>query len=150
MSTTVLITGANRGLGKGLLERYLKLPNHIVIAANRNPPHATSQEFSKLPTAEGSKLITLKIDARVWQDAAVAVEELKGQGIQHLDIVIANAGVAYCWPTVAELKETDFVAHIEPNVYGVVSLFQAVRPLLQRSTKEPIFAAMGTTAGSLK
>lgn len=27
--TTVLITGANRGLGKGLLERYLSQPNHV-------------------------------------------------------------------------------------------------------------------------
>lgn len=35
--TIVLITGANRGLGKGLLKRYLALPNHTVIAANRDP-----------------------------------------------------------------------------------------------------------------
>lgn len=149
MSTIVLITGANRGLGKGLLKRYLKLPNHTVIAANRNPDHLTSKELSKLPTADSSRLIIVKIDGRIWQDAFTAVEILQNHGIQHLDIVIANAGVAYCYPAVAELKEVDFAAHIETNAYGVVSLYQAVRPLLQKSTREPIFVPMGTTASSL-
>ncbi|KAK5058957.1 hypothetical protein LTR84_011221 [Exophiala bonariae] len=149
MSTIVLITGANRGLGKGLLERYLKLPNHIVIAANRNPDHVTSKELFNIVAAEGSKLVVVKIDGRIWQDAFTAVDTLKDHGIQHLDIVIANAGVAYCWPTVAELKEGDLAAHVETNTYGVASLYQAVRPLLQKSIREPIFAPLGTTASSL-
>ena len=55
MSTVVLITGANRGLGKGLLERYLGQPNHTVIAANRNPDHPSSKELGDVPKAEGSR-----------------------------------------------------------------------------------------------
>lgn len=149
MSTIVLITGASRGLGKGLLERYLRLPNHIVIAANRNPDHETSKQLFNLPTAEGSKLIVVKIDGRIWGDAFTAVNSLQNQGIRHLDIVIANAGVAYCWPTVAELKEADLAAHVETNAYGVASLYQAVRPFLQKSTREPMFVPLGTTASSL-
>ncbi|OLN81012.1 Norsolorinic acid ketoreductase 5 [Colletotrichum chlorophyti] len=149
MSTIVLISGANRGLGKGLLERYLKLPNHTIIAANRNPDHATSKELFKLPMAEGTKLIVVKLDSCVWQDAFDAMKTLEDQGINHLDIVIANAGVAYTWPTVAEVKLEDMIAHMEPNAYGVVALFQAVRPLLKKSMREPIYSIMGTTAGSL-
>jgi len=149
MSTVVLITGANRGLGLGLLERYLKLPDHTVIAANRNPDHPSSKQLSKLPKADGTKLIVVKLDARVWQDAFDAVKSLESQGIDHFDIVFANAGVAYVYPTVAEVKEEDLIAHVEPNTYGVVSLFQAVRPLLKKSKKEPMYVIMGTTAGSL-
>jgi norsolorinic acid ketoreductase len=51
---------------------------------------------------------------------------------------------------VAEVKLEDMIAHMEPNAYGVVSLYQAVRPLLQKSKKEPIYSIMGTRAGSLK
>ncbi|ORY29548.1 hypothetical protein BCR39DRAFT_171236 [Naematelia encephala] len=151
MSTVVLISGANRGLGKGLLARYLALPNHTVIAANRNPDHPTSQDLSKLPTAEGSKLIVIKIDARVWQDPFDAIKTLGSHGIDHIDIVVANAGVSYTWPSVAEVKHEDLIAHFEANAYGVVSLYQAVRPLLQKSKRqpEPIYSIMGTTAGSL-
>lgn len=41
---------------------------------------------------------------------------------------------------------------MEPNVYGVVSLFQATRPLLEASAKaggKPAFVLMGSSAGLL-
>lgn len=147
----VLITGANRGLGKGLLQRYLAQPNHIVIAGNRDPTHPTSTALNDLPKADGSRLIVVKIDAAIEQDAHDAVKELQQtHGIDHLDIVIANAGVSYVWPPVAQLKIADLQAHIEPNVYGVVAVYQATRPLLQKSSKEPIFVPMGSTAGCIE
>ncbi|KAF6843893.1 aflatoxin biosynthesis ketoreductase nor-1 [Colletotrichum musicola] len=149
--TIVLITGANRGLGKGLLQRYLALPNHIVIAGNRDPAHPTSKALSGLPTAEGSRLIVVKIDACVEEDAHAAVKELReSHGIEHLDVVIANAGVCYIWPSVAEVKISDLHAHMQPNVYGVVTLFQATRPMLKKSEKKPMFVPMGSTAGLIE
>ncbi|KAH8679209.1 hypothetical protein BGZ61DRAFT_359211 [Ilyonectria robusta] len=148
--TFVLITGANRGLGYGLLKRYLALPNHVVIAGNRNLEHPTSKALDDLPKGEGSRLIVVKIDASVDQDAFDAVKELqKSHGIDYLDVVIANAGVSYTWPLVADLKIADLQGHITPNVYGVITLYQATRPLLQKSPNEPIFAPMGSTAGCL-
>lgn len=148
-STIVLITGANRGLGKGMLERYLGLPNHTVIAVNRNPDHPSSKELSNVPKAVGSKLIVVKADATIWQDAFKGVEAIEAQGIDHLDIVVANAGVANTFPTVAELQEKDLEAHLRPNVYGFVALYQATRRMLKKSTREPILACMGSNAGSL-
>ena len=150
MSTSVLITGGNRGLGLGMVERYLKLPNHTVIAANRNLEHPSSTALSNLPTAEGTKLLLVKLDVAVWQDAFDAVNELKSQGIDHLDIVIANAGVSYTFPPVAEAKLEDLENHMRPNAWGLVSLYQATRPLLRKSQKEAVFTLMGSTAGSLK
>ncbi|THV45522.1 hypothetical protein BGAL_0479g00080 [Botrytis galanthina] len=147
--TIVLITGANRGLGKGLLERYLALPNHTVIAANRDPSHESSKRLADLPKGSGSSLIIVKTDASIEQDAFDAIRELQhNHGIQHIDIVIANAGVSYVWPTVADLNISDLKAHIEPNVYGCISIYQAARPLLQKS-KNPIFTPMGSTAGAI-
>lgn len=149
-STIVFITGANRGLGLGLLQRYLAKPNHTVIAGNRNPDHPTSQALADLPKGEGSKLIVVKLDASVDQDAFTAVEVLqKEHGIVHLDIVIPNAGVSYAWPPVAELKLDDLRGHMAPNAYGVITLYQATRPLLQKSSREPIFSPIGSTAGCI-
>ncbi|KAI2637737.1 NAD(P)-binding protein [Hypomontagnella submonticulosa] len=148
--TIVLITGANRGLGKGLLERYLALPDHVVIAGNRNPAHPTSQALFNLPKGTGSKLIVVKIDATAERDPFNAVTELREKhGIQHLDIVIANAGVSYVWPAVADLKIADLQAHIETNVYGLVRLYQATRLLLRKASREPMFIPMGSAAGLL-
>jgi Dehydrogenases with different specificities (related to short-chain alcohol dehydrogenases) len=60
--TIVLITGANRGIGKGILELYLQKPNHTVIAANRDPSHPTSAALADLSKAKGTTLEVIKLD----------------------------------------------------------------------------------------
>ena len=148
--TTVLISGANRGLGKGLAELYLAKPNHTVIAANRDPLHATSKALANLPTGPGSRLIVVKIDASVESDPFEAVKHLETQeDIHQLDVVIANAGVSYIWPEVSKLKIADLQAHLTPNVFGVVWLYQATLPLLRKGTN-PKWVTMGSQAGVIE
>ncbi|KAI1803915.1 NAD(P)-binding protein [Daldinia bambusicola] len=146
--TIILISGANRGLGEGLAKRFLAQPHHTVVAANRDPAHPTSRALADLPRAEGSRLVVVKVDATVERDAFDAVDALREtHGIGHLDIVIANAGVSFVWPAVKDVRIGDVRAHVEPNVYGVVALYQATRPLLRLSRREPIFTAIGSSAG---
>ncbi|KUI63329.1 Norsolorinic acid ketoreductase [Cytospora mali] len=147
-STIVLITGANRGIGRGLLESYLLRPNHTVIAANRDPNHPTSKSLYDLPRADGTTLLLVQIDATVPDHPAKAVQTLQSHGISHIDILIANAGVAYLWPKVRDVKTEDMKKHMVPNVYGVVWLFQAMLPLLKR-TKAPKWVTIGSSAGFL-
>lgn len=147
--TVVLISGANRGLGKGLLERYLARPNHVVIAANRNPDHPTSKALDELSKGQDSRLIVIKVDATVEADASEGVKQLTAQGIDHLDVVIANAGVSYAWPKVSELKTSTFMGHLTPDLLGVIWLYQATLPLLKKSTN-PKWITVGTVAGKLE
>ncbi|TGO81869.1 hypothetical protein BPOR_0991g00030 [Botrytis porri] len=107
LPTIVLITGANRRLGKGLLERFLALPNHIVIAATRDTSHKISKKLADLPKGSGSGLIVVKIDDSIEQDAFDVVQELQDQhNIQHIDIVITNVGVSMTF--VAKIKGSYF------------------------------------------
>ncbi len=145
----VLISGANRGIGKGLLEIYLAKSDHIVIAANRDPEHPTSKALADLPKGAGSRLIVVKIDASIESDAFAAVEKLAAEGIDHLDVVIANAGVSYIWPKVSDLKIADLQGHLVPNVFGVVWLYQATLPLLEKST-DAKWVTIGSSAGWLE
>lgn len=151
MTFTVLISGANRGIGKGLLQRYLIQPNHVVIAANRDPSHPTSQSLNGLPKGEGSRLIVVKVDASSETDASEAVQQLQNSyGIDRLDLVIANAGMSNVWPTVAALRIADLQAHMEANAYGVITLYQATCSLLKKSNKGPKFIPIGSRAGCMK
>ncbi|KAI3320586.1 putative NADPH-dependent 1-acyl dihydroxyacetone phosphate reductase [Xylariaceae sp. AK1471] len=148
--TIVLITGAKRGLGKALVQRFLALPNHTVIAANRNPDDPASQALADLPKGAESKLIVVKYDAKVEQSPFDVAKELKEKHrIQHLDIVIPNAAIATHYPLARDAKRADIIEHVEVNVLSVMSLFQATRDLLQKSPVQPIFAPMGSGAGSL-
>ena len=146
--TVVLISGANRGLGRGLLSLYLRRDNHIVIAANRNPSHPTSTELADLPKGAGSQLIVVKVDASSETDASEAVQSLIAKGIDHIDIVIANAAIADVLPEVKDVKIKDLQAHLVPNVFGVVWLYQATRGLLDKAEK-PIWVTIGSLAGSI-
>ncbi|KAK3349155.1 hypothetical protein B0T25DRAFT_504176 [Lasiosphaeria hispida] len=144
--TIVLITGANRGIGKGLLTTYLARPDHIVIASVRNPADSSARDLVNFPTGAGSRLIIVKIDSTVESDAKEAVSQLAAQGIDHLDIVIANAGVASIFPSVEELRIADLKSHIDVNVYGLVYLYQATLPLLRKAAG-PKWVTIGSSAG---
>ncbi|KAJ9602530.1 hypothetical protein H2200_013073 [Cladophialophora chaetospira] len=94
-TTVVLITGASRGIGKGLLSTYLLRSNHTVIAGLRDPSSPSSQDLDTLPKGEDSRVILVKIDSSSETDARAAVETLKSEhGISKLDIVVANAGIS--------------------------------------------------------
>ncbi|KAJ5115710.1 hypothetical protein N7456_000058 [Penicillium angulare] len=147
-TTIVLITGANRGIGKGVLELYLKKPNHIVIAANRDPSHSTSIALRDIPKAEGTTLELVKFDALSPTDADAAVRELAARGITHIDILIANAGIALSWPKVAEVKVEHIQEHIDVNVFGFVRLYQALRSVLKEAAA-PRWATIGSSSAFL-
>lgn len=148
--TIVLISGANRGIGRGLLAIYLSKPNHIVIAANRNPSDETSTSLHGLPKGQGSKLFIVKVDSSVESDASEAVKTLVStHGIDHMDTVIANAGIAAVFPKVSEVKIEDLQKHMTVNVFGVVSLYQAVLPLLKKS-RRATWVTIGSSAGGIE
>lgn len=69
-------------IGLGLVKAYAARPNHTVVSAVRNP---SSQP--DVPCGEGSKVVVVKCDAGVAEDAVKAIEEAKSKGIDKLDIV---------------------------------------------------------------
>lgn len=149
LPTIVLITGANRGIGRGLLELYLARPNHVVVAAVRDPNHATAKELSGLPKAQDTSLVVIKLDLTVHSDPASAVEALSAtHGIKHVDILVANAGIATKWVKVSEVTPADIQDHVDVNVHGFVLLFQAFYPVLQKA-KDPTWVTIGSSAAFL-
>lgn len=61
------------------------------------------------------------------------MKQLEAQGIDHLDVVIANAGVCFAWPKVSEIKVEDIEGHYVPNFHGLIFTYQATLPLLKKS-----------------
>ncbi|KAF1931101.1 aflatoxin biosynthesis ketoreductase nor-1 [Didymella exigua CBS 183.55] len=149
-SNTYLITGANRGIGKGLTAALLQRPNTTVIAGVRDTT-ASAPILSSLPTAAGSKVIIVKIDSQSETDAKEAVSRLNSEhGITSFDVVIANAGVAHSGTSIAQTTTKSLRDHFDTNAIGPLLLFQAVKPLLQASQSgKPVFLAMSTVVGSI-
>ncbi|KAF5701145.1 short-chain dehydrogenase reductase SDR [Fusarium globosum] len=149
--STILITGGNRGIGHGLVKTLLARPSLTVIVGVRDPSHPTSKALQDLPVGKDSRLITVKLDSSVPSDAAEAVSTLKSEhGIQALDIVIANAGIANEGGLVRDTTVDNIKKHFEVNTIGPIVLFQAVADLLRASkTGKPLFVAISTLIGSI-
>jgi len=88
-NTVYLITGANRGLGLGLVTALLKRPNTTIIAGVRDVTSSSSKALLSLHAAEASQVILAHIDSNDQHSAELAVKGLKG--IDRIDTVIANA-----------------------------------------------------------
>lgn len=149
-SLTYLVTGANRGLGKGFTTTLLLRPNTTVIAAVRNVAKSTAV-LEKIPKAQGSKLIVVKLDSSVESDPKDAVKELHSKyAITSIDVIIANAGIGHSGAPVAEIPVSVVREHFEINTIGPILLFQSFKPLLQASKSgNPKFLALTTALGSL-
>ncbi|KAJ5697882.1 hypothetical protein N7488_011566 [Penicillium malachiteum] len=148
-NTIYLITGASRGIGRGLVEKFLARPNITVIAAVRDPAGASSQSLHSLPEGEFSHLITVKIESTSPTDPEAAVETLINEhGIDHVDVVIANAGISDDFSTVHKVPIPVLRQHINVNGFGPIYLYQAVYPLLKKSEK-PTFVGVGSLLGSI-
>lgn len=147
---TYLITGGNRGIGKGFVSQLLQRPNTTVIATVRDTAKSAPL-LESLPKAEGSRLIVVKLDSQVEDDAKTAVSQLRSEhGIESLDVVIANAGIAHSNASVAETSSAALRDHFDTNAIGPVLLFQAFKPLLQASkSQKPVFLAISTAIGSV-
>ncbi|KAF4774292.1 hypothetical protein HER10_EVM0011299 [Colletotrichum scovillei] len=141
--TTILVTGAGRGIGSGLVASLLLRPSSTVIAAVRDPPKGPAQALLDLPKGEGSKIIVVKIDSSAETDPAEAVSTLqRDHSIDALDVVIANAGIAHSSGPVIKTSTTAIRDHFAVNTIGPLLLFQATAPLLKASkTGRPVFVA---------
>ncbi|KAK2043965.1 norsolorinic acid reductase-like protein [Colletotrichum somersetense] len=132
--TVVLVTGVNKGIGRGLIEQYLSRPNYTVIGSVRDSKAPAAQELKSLPTAEGSKLVLVSIESMSPTDLQQAVKDIEAAGIDHLDVVIANAGYSPtpAPPDVVDIQ--DLIDSLQINTVASVRLFQAVKPLLEKSS----------------
>lgn len=145
-----LVSGANRGIGKGFVQRILQKPSTTVVAAVRDPSHPTSKALNDFPKGPGSRLVIVKLDSAVETDAADAMVQLRNQGITSLDIIIANAGIGQDGAGVLDTAVSNTRKHLEVNVLGPLTLAQAAAPLLKASeTGSPKFIAISSIIGSI-
>lgn len=121
-----------------------------MVAAVRNPSGKEAQDLKSLPRSEGSQLLLVKIESTSETDAVEAVKSIQSQGVSHLDVVIANAGIfkTEAFVEVAKIKTSDLTEHVDVNVNGPVRLFQATLPLL-RAAKQPKFVVISSAVSTI-
>lgn len=118
---TVLVTGANRGIGKAIVESLLKHGAAKVYAAVRNVSSAAA-----LTEAHGGKIVPIELDLTkpdMIQAAANTASDVS--------LVINNAGVLRTSTALSEDAIEALQFEMETNVYGLIHIAQAFAPVLK-------------------
>ena len=141
---TVLVTGANRGLGLEFCRQYGKA-GWNVLACCRNPDLAI--ELNEL-AHENPHIQVCQIDVLDRNSIDILANDLKGRTI---DLLIANAGVYgdSKGHAFGNLEYTDWINTFEINVLGVVKMTEAFLPNLKNSQK-PRIAVLSSQMGSIE
>jgi NADP-dependent 3-hydroxy acid dehydrogenase YdfG len=117
MPSTVFITGASSGLGRGLALHYAKGGATVHAAARRK------DELDKL-AKESPNIVPLQLDV---QDTPALVKAIQGLG--PLDLVIANAGIGR--PTPAKKMDWEWVRRIlDVNATAACATVAAALPAM--------------------
>lgn len=136
---TILIVGASRGIGLGLVREYLGR-GWRVIASERTPSAALAAVAAN---ADGQlRITTLDINDRA-QISAVA-DSLRGES---LDVLFVNAGVSDDpAQTINEISTEEFTHLMVTNALSPLRVIETLGPLVKADGR---IAAMSSSLGSI-
>ena len=134
---TVLVTGANRGIGLELARQYAA-EGWQVIGTARRPDAATELRET------GARVVQLDVTD---PDSVMGMaDELAGEPI---DILINNAGILPAMSTLAAIDFEDYERVLAVNTIGPVRVTQALMPNLRAGNLKKI-VGISSGAGSIE
>jgi len=143
MPHTILITGANRGLGLEFAKQYTAA-GHTIIGACRQPDAKDSADLKKL----ASRVVACDIADQASVDAMA--RELKGAAI---DILINNGALPPDSGTLGELDMARVEQVVAVNGVAPIRVTQALLPNLKLGSRKlvvSISSDLGSIAGVTK
>ena len=123
IASTVLVTGASRGIGLEFVRQY-RLEGRRVIAACRSPERA--QALNRLAEDAPARLQIVALDEADTASATRATRALQDQPVDvllHCTGVMGGAG-----QRLGRLDYTDWARRLEINTLGTVRVIEALSP----------------------
>lgn len=148
-NTVYVVTGGNRGLGLGIVKSLLVRANTTVIATVRNEDGSSTltRETTAVPKGVGSSLQIVELDLSGIHSTA-DVREAFESDIDHIDVLINNAGGTSPLVPATETTAEDLRAAFEVNTIAPLLILQALWPLLQKSLS-PKLIMVTSSVGSI-
>jgi NAD(P)-dependent dehydrogenase (short-subunit alcohol dehydrogenase family) len=139
-----LVTGASRGIGRAVALGLAKAGAHVVITARSlGALEALDDEIQAAGGASTLLQLDLKKGDRIDQLGPTLYQRW-----QHLDILVANAGILGPVSPLGHTTEDAYLATIDINLNANWRLIRTLDPLLKRSDAgRAIFVTSGATSG---
>jgi 3-oxoacyl-[acyl-carrier protein] reductase len=121
---TVLITGASRGIGAAIAERFASVGMNVIIHYLNS--HEAANEVARSCMKHGSKVLTVTADLRSKEDILRMKEKLE-QREMIPDIIVNNAGITH-YGLLSEVTEEIWDQVMAINLKGAFLCTQAFMP----------------------
>jgi NAD(P)-dependent dehydrogenase (short-subunit alcohol dehydrogenase family) len=153
---TVLVTGANKGIGYEVARQLAAKGFHVFVGArNAKAGRKAVEEIAKKPHARsaialqaGGKATFLEIDVADKDSVTAAAREFSNVA-DHLDVLVNNAGVIVDGDeAILEISDDLFRKTLETNTLGPLRVTRAFAPLLRKS-KAPRVINVSSGGGQL-
>eukprot|EP00117_Sycon_ciliatum_P003630 scpid63322/ scgid8342/ Uncharacterized oxidoreductase C663.08c len=133
---SVLITGANRGIGLEMVRQMLasSAAPACLIATHRSSPGSGSVVSLEELKSRHSNLHLVQLDVvsdRSIQSAAEVVTGLLGD--TGLNLLINNSGYAQRTTCLGQVTSDSLLAHFHVNAVGPIMVLKALKPLLEKA-----------------
>ncbi|MFD2670036.1 elongation factor P 5-aminopentanone reductase [Marinicrinis sediminis] len=125
---TVLITGASRGIGAAIAERFAQVGMNIVI--HYRSSHEAANEVARSCLSLGSQVLTVSADISQKQEIEKMREKLEGHDMLP-DILINNAGISH-YGLFQDISEEAWDQVMNVNLKGLFLCTQAFLPEMIR------------------
>ncbi|VDD89401.1 unnamed protein product [Enterobius vermicularis] len=142
--SSILITGANRGIGLGLLKQWAKYPEvkHI-FACVRKPSEGS--ELGELAKAD-ARIHCIQLDVNADKSISDAVRKVKttlGDDVG-LNLLINNAGIMIADGSKLEGADRSmYLQHFDTNVVSVAKVVEAFYALLKLASENSVSKEWG-------
>ncbi len=140
MSKVWFVTGANSGIGAGIVNAALQAGNRVV---------ATGRSMDKLraafPDADDQSLALVELDVTDEGQAYAAVAKAVAL-FGTVDVLVSNAGFCVLG-NFEDLSAADFERQMATNFYGAVHVMHAVLPVMRQQRSGHIFTISSVAGG---
>ncbi|EQL30410.1 hypothetical protein BDFG_07097 [Blastomyces dermatitidis ATCC 26199] len=157
-NTVYAITGANRGIGLGLVKTYLSRPNTTVIGMVRNSAGTSMLREATSTTAEtrgaNSILYTVELDFSdpTITDSPDKIRELVLAGtenVPHINTLILAAAMKTPMVPTLSITAADLRTCFQTNTIAPLMVFQALWPLLRAAEGPKKFIMISSSVASI-
>ncbi|XP_058011196.1 uncharacterized protein LOC131184176 [Ahaetulla prasina] len=147
---SVLVTGSNRGIGLGLVKRFLELPRppKWVFATSRDMKGEKSKEIREL-SCKHPNLVVLQLDVTNLESIQAALKEVrKCVGECGLALLINNAGI-WVYSDLETENAKDMMRVYSVNTIGPLQISQAFLPLLKKAVQRSPCQGLSTSKAAI-